>query len=834
MALHHSSRKYNPNILVLSPGSRLGSYQIVAPLGAGGMGEVYLARDTRLDRDVAIKVLPEEVAADPSRLKRFESEARAASALNHPNIVTIYDIGSSDGVAWIAMEQVAGKTLREVLFAGALPMKRLLAIAAQIADGLATAHDAGIVHRDLKPENVMMTLSGLVKILDFGLAKRTSRESAGDEASNLATETGTSPGTVVGTVGYMSPEQAAGQPLDFHSDQFAFGSILYEMATGERAFQKRTAVETLSAILNEEPKPIAEINPQAPPPLRWTVERCHAKESERRYASTHDLARDLATLRDHISELTSNLAVEGATHPVYRRLTFRRGSIVSARFTPDSKTIVYCSRWENAPREMHAMRLEGPESRPMGPPDALLHAISSSGEMALVLGAGRPLKGLAQGVLVRMPVAGGAPREIAEDVQLADWLPSGEDLAVIRLVDGRPRLEFPIGHTVYEPSGWISSLRVSPRGDLVAFIEHLGDDLTGSVMVTDREGRIERVSRLWNTAHGLAWSPGGEEIWFTASGGTTEQALHGVTMEGRERLIAQVPGGLYLHDISGEGNVLLTHQVSRAGFLCRVAGEPTERELSWFDYSSGPALSSDGSAVLFSETGGGAGPLLSVYLRKTDGSPAIRLGDGEGIALSPDGRWALSVLVSLQKLLLIPTGAGQTREITHEGFTYRLNAAWFADGKRILFAASQDGRPPRSYIQDLDRPGASPVTPEGTIAHAISPDGRYVVAGGDPVTKMYPVEGGNPIVVAGAVPGDVPIRWHKDGRSLFVRSGFLPAKVFRIDLATGRRELFLELMPSDPVGVVALNTITITPDARSYAYSYVRWFSDLFLAEKLH
>src|SRR6266487_4582008 len=256
--------------MTLAAGSRLGPYEILSPLGAGGMGEVWKARDTRLGREVAIKVLPAEVAADPSRLKRFEKEARSASALNHPNIVTVYDIGASDSVSYIAMELVAGKTLREVLFSGPLPVKRLLQVATQIADGLARAHEGGIVHRDLKPENVMVTKDGLVKILDFGLAKLTQVDSSG-EGSHLPTETGTSPGVVLGTAGYMSPEQASGQPLDFRSDQFSLGSILYEMATGQRAFQRKTGVETLVAILREEPKSIAELNPAAPAPLRWTI-----------------------------------------------------------------------------------------------------------------------------------------------------------------------------------------------------------------------------------------------------------------------------------------------------------------------------------------------------------------------------------------------------------------------------------------------------------------------------------------------------------------------------------------------------------------------------------
>jgi serine/threonine protein kinase len=269
------------------------------------MGEVYRARDTRLSREVAIKVLPAELSSDASRLRRFEMEARSASALNHPNIVTVYDIGSENGLSYLAMERVAGETLRTLLVNGALPVKGLLGVATQIAEGLSTAHEAGIVHRDLKPENLMVTKGGLVKILDFGLAKATHVGSGSNEGTHLPTETGTSPGMIVGTVGYMSPEQASGEAVDFRSDQFAFGSILYEMATGKRAFHKKTGVDTLSAILNEEPPPIASASPLVPASLRWIVERCLAKDPDGRYASTKDLARELATVRDHLSEATS-------------------------------------------------------------------------------------------------------------------------------------------------------------------------------------------------------------------------------------------------------------------------------------------------------------------------------------------------------------------------------------------------------------------------------------------------------------------------------------------------------------------------------------------------
>ncbi|HEX7253043.1 MAG TPA: protein kinase, partial [Thermoanaerobaculia bacterium] len=295
--------------MALSPGTRLGPYEILAPLGAGGMGEVYRARDQRLGREVAIKVLPEGYSSDPGRLQRFEQEARAASGLNHPNIVTVYDIGQVGATPYIAMELIEGISVRELIASGPVPVRKLLGIVAQVAEGLSKAHAAGIVHRDLKPENVMLSTDGFVKILDFGLAKLVVEPV--DTASRVPTlaKPETHPGTVMGTVGYMSPEQAAGLPLDFRSDQFSFGSIVYEMSTGKRAFDRATSVDTLSAILHEEPEPIGRVNPETPPPLRWIVERCLAKDSRERYASTVDLARDLASVREHISELSGGQPV---------------------------------------------------------------------------------------------------------------------------------------------------------------------------------------------------------------------------------------------------------------------------------------------------------------------------------------------------------------------------------------------------------------------------------------------------------------------------------------------------------------------------------------------
>jgi predicted ATPase/predicted Ser/Thr protein kinase len=316
----------------LLSGTHLGPYEIEKLLGMGGMGEVYRARDARLGRIVAIKILPAEFAADSDRLGRFEREARSASALNHPNIVTIYDLGKEGSTHYIAMELIEGKTLRELLAAGSLPIRKAIEIAAQVAEGLAKAHEAGIAHRDLKPDNLMITDDGFIKILDFGLAKLVSPSG---ERSGAQTMSGwqTEPGGITGTVQYMSPEQASGSRLDFRSDQFSFGLVLYEMVSGNRAFKRNTVAETMVAILREEVEPIAGQNPDAPAPLCWAIERCLEKDPDKRYISTRDLAHELAAIRDRFSEKQVKQAEARPTNiPVQRtRFVGREKEVVFAK-----------------------------------------------------------------------------------------------------------------------------------------------------------------------------------------------------------------------------------------------------------------------------------------------------------------------------------------------------------------------------------------------------------------------------------------------------------------------------------------------------------------------
>jgi len=861
----------------LTPGSRLGPYEILAPLGAGGMGEVYRARDSRLGREVAVKVLPAELSSDHDRVRRFEQEARSASALDHPGIVTIYDIGSADSTLYIAMQYIDGKTLRELLASGPLPHKKVLEISVQIAEGLAKAHAAGIIHRDLKPENVMVSRDGFVKILDFGLAKLTAPPNREQVSELLTAMADTRPGIVMGTVGYMSPEQASGKELDFRSDQFSLGSILYELSTGKRAFQRSTTAETLTAIIREEPEPVVAINPRAPAPLRWIVERCLAKDPEERFGTTRDLARDLASIRDHLSDavLVSGevqpvetvarrmpvwpfLAAAGAlavvalasyslgrkaektSPPSFRQLTFRRGAISSARFAPDGQTVLYGASLEGKPTEIFVSRPESPESRPFGMTGASVLAISKSGELALSLGQHIVGPFMASGTLARMSVAGGAaPRQILEDVQWADWTPNGATLAIVREGSGRNRLEFPIGKALFETAGWISHLRVSPGGNEVAYIDHpaRGDD-GGSVAIVDRSGKRRNLSESFETAQGLAWAPSGDEVWFTAAKSGANRALYAVNLSGRQRLLTRAPGVLTLYDVSSGGRVLVTRDTNRQELLGRSAGEQKEHDLSWLDWSNASDISADGKTLLFSEAGEGGGAGYSVYLRSTDGSPAVRLGEGSAQALSPDGKWALAItrIASEPQIVLYPTGVGETRTLPREGLVTQL-ADWLPDGKQTLMTASEPGRGSRLYLRDISGGKPRAITPEGysSFPRTVSPDGKLVaVRGPDQRLYLYPLAGGEPSAIPGLTAEDTPTAWSADGRFLYVyRRRELPAKVYRLETAGGRKELWRELIPFDAAGVRSISPPLVTRDGKSYAYAYIRTLSDLYLVEGL-
>jgi Tol biopolymer transport system component len=859
--------------MTLSAGTRLGSYEILAPLGAGGMGEVYRAKDISLGRDVAIKVLPPAVSADPDRLRRFEQEARSAGLLNHPNILSIYGFGEHEGAPYVVSELLEGSTLRDHIAGSALSSRRAVDYALQIANGLAAAHEKGIVHRDLKPENLFVTDDGRVKILDFGLAKLTQPERVPSAQTAAPTMTaGTEPGIVLGTVGYMSPEQIRGLAADQRSDIFSFGAILYEMLSGRRAFRGDSAIETLSAILKEDPPELSETNRNLPPALERLVRHCLEKSPQLRIQSARDLAYDLEALsgvsgtvvapRIQPGRRTQALAVgltaaavlallalafvagrrtadatagkSAADSVRYRRLTFRRGNVLFARFAPDGQTIVYSAAWDDKPAELFLARIDGRESRPLGITNAALLAISRTGELAIALKETNLFGTFGAGTLARVPMTGGSPRELVEDVWAADWKPDGMDLAVLKRVDAGWRVEYPVGKTLYETADDIQSLRFSPKGDRIAFVEG-----SGSLTVVDVVGgKKTSLLKEWVFIDTLAWHPSRDEIWFDGVDPSFRIAIYGVDGSGKVRMLEHGPDLVVVHDVNRTGDVLTERETTRNGILFRREGEPQERDLSWLESSWVAWVSNDGQALLFSEGQEGGGEKGSVYVRRTDGSPAVRLGDGVAQSLSPDGKWALALEHSpSRRLVLLPTGVGQLRPLDTGKLNLIPAGAFLPDGRRILFAANEPGHGPRVYVMDVGGGAPRAFTEEGiTEGAVVSPDGRSVaLCGPDRVAKIYPVDGSAAQRISGVEPNDVPIQWSADGKSLYVtRRGELPARVDRLDLATGKKNLWKELMPVDRSGLIRIQEVFVTPDGKSYAYTASRVLaSDLYLVSGL-
>ncbi len=853
--------------MALKSGDRVGQYEITALIGAGGMGEVYRARDTRLRRDVAIKTLPDSLAGDPSRLARLEREARSLAALNHPNIAILHGVEDHSKVRALVMELVEGRTLAEMIQAahpGGLPLDESLAIARQIVEGLDAAHERGIVHRDLKPANIKITPDHVVKVLDFGLAKAAA---GGEELGQDSTVTsgGTREGTVLGTFAYMSPEQARGQAVDKRTDVWAFGCVLFEMLAGRPAFARATGPDTLTAVLASEPDWSA-LPGELPAGVRRLLERCLDKNLKRRLRDIGDVRHAIewteqeptpaapgVSRRTLLTTGTAALGLFGVGFaggvvaatadqrggPVtYRRLTFRRGLIRTARFAPDFRTVLYGALWDDDVCRTYSVRPESPESAPLSLPASTPLAISPAGELALALGTHR--RGvMTYGTLAHVPQAGGAPRELLEEVKYADWSPDGTELAVVRLVDGRERLEFPVGTIVAEPAtseGGFSFPRVSPRGDAVAFFElTTAGFLEGRVVVASRSGVRTAVSPTYFNVFGLAWH--GDEVWFTAADELPlfRNTVHAMTRAVEVRVVARVPGNVSIHDIAPDGRVLIARTDDRSGISVLAPGESLERDLSWLDAPSLADISVDGRQILFSESGVGGGPRLSAYLRGTAGSAAVRLGDGAALALSPDATRAVVRHQAGTPAQVVPTGAGQSRGLHHPGLDL-LSARWLRDGRHLVARAEDAGRVARLYLLDADGDSVQPVTPDGLVVGsgwAGSTDGSMVALGTNRGIELHSTSGGRP-------PRSVPGTSRDDRVVGWIESGLLvstdPAEsdtVLLLDPATGRRAGWREIGVRDAAGMMHrdLGSLVVTPRGDGYGYGWHRAISDLYLVE---
>ncbi len=840
----------------------LGPYECLASIGRGGMGEVFRGRDTRLGRDVAIKILLPEVAQDPDRLRRFEQEARAVAAITHPNLLQVYDIGTHQDVPYLVLELLEGQTLRARFPQRPLPPRVAVQVGIQIARGLAAAHAKGVIHRDLKPENIFITREEQVKLLDFGLAKL--REGTPDETATLAGEGEllTRPGLVVGTVGYMSPEQVTGKGVDARSDLFAVGVLLWEMIGGERPFQGNSLVETMHAILKEEPRDFPS-RLGVPPALARVIQRCLQKDPAARFQTAQDLAfalegLDLSsaprlrlpflpmlprlswrTLALPSALILGGLAFWGGTQfrntsvPTLRRLSYQRGVVHSARFTPDGQSYILTRGPAGQAPTLWMGRVDGVGAQPLEAPEgSRVQSVSRTGEVAILQPGARDN----YGTLCRVGLTGGAPRPVAELVREADWTPDGKELAVLRSgPDGRDRIEFPLGSPVYQIPGTheVESLRVSPDGSQVAFVEHL--DLSRSMIcVVNRKGTRKVV--LQEKAYQVLWAPSGRTLIYSSRREEDRNEIRATTLSGRSRLLHSAQGVVELMDINREGRVLLAHKLSRTAMALQREGEGEDVDLSWLQTSNIADLSPDGRGVLFLETGEGRGP-GGVYFRRLGDREAVRLGDGDPLTLSPDGKWALAKYVGqTTDLQLLPIGPGDIRRVSTQG----ISADWalFRSPTTLVMGGGPKGAQElHPYLLDLVSGSLSELPhaiPRSAFA-AVSPDGQRLAIGPVGSELLVISLDGSPIRrIPGFGTGTQLLQWSNQPDSVFTVDSYttLPTAIRRFDLRTGTFTLVRLLRPGAMTDIHRLRFVSITPDGKSAGYSFDQTLcSDLYLME---
>jgi hypothetical protein len=828
---------------------------VVGLIGTGGMAKVYRARDTRLSRDVAIKVVAEAVADDGSSRERFEREARLAGSVSHPNVVALYDVGFQDGKPYLVTEFLRGETLQDRLAGGPVSVSKALQWASEMAEGLAAAHDRGIIHRDLKVANVFITRDEHVKLLDFGIAKLTD---AVGEPRGLSDETHwrTQTGTVLGTPGYMSPEQMRGEPVDERSDFFGLGAVLYEMLCGRQAFTADSAVEVGYAVLHREPPPLSDT---VPPAVAQVVHRCLEKDPGRRFQSARDLAFHLEVLRSPTGStglpetdtglvgplrrpwlyaaaaLGLGLAVGGGAAalvgrgpppepPSVERLTYQLGMVTGARFIPDGR-VAYSAAWAGAPDRLFVTAPGSTDAQPLDLPASRLLA-ARQGELAIAL---KPTSTLAV-----VPLVGGAPRQIAALTFSADWSATGE-LAAVRFADGKSRLEYPLGTVLFEVAGGLKGPRVSPTGDSVAVWSMPADALPNELLLVDRKGHVRHV--LEAQISGLAWAPDGKEIWFSEGA-----ALFASSRDGKRRLAYQGLSPMALQDIASDGRVVVNLNDSRDEISVTSPDTPAEHVLPWLSSSAQDlyAISRDGSQVLVSAHAMSGRPHAVTYLRPTDGSAAVNLGPFRCLDLSSDERWvAATGEENTGDIVLLPVGVGVQRKVRVGDVTVWM-ARWLHDGKALVVEADpRNQRPANLFLVPIDGRPPTLVTPlvvGGGLA--VSPDDRVVaIPDAEGILTLFPLDSGPRIRLTDLARGSQPAGWTPDGQ-LWVHGsregspGGLK-QLLRYDVS--RRQVLEErpVGPSDRTGFVGISGVLVTPDGRHTAIEYQRSLGSLYLIDGL-
>jgi Tol biopolymer transport system component len=783
----------------LGPGSRLDAYEIVRPLGTGGMGEVWLATELRLGRKIALKILPADLTRDATRVHRFEQEARAASALNHPNVCHIYALGeTTDGQHYIAMEYVEGETLRQRLSTTQLPIREALDIAIQVAAALSAAHAAGIIHRDIKPENVMLRPDGFVKVLDFGLAKLApTAPEAGPDTTRTALKTDA--GIVVGTAAYMSPEQAQGKPVDFRSDQFSFGVILYELATGQRAFARGSVPQTLTAIIQDEPEPIAALNPRVPAPLRWIIDRCLGKEARNRFESTEDLARDLATIRDHLSEATSGvgfipelttrtrrrlwipvvmtaciLAALGVTawrlrsadyfwkNPLagarYTRFTDWEGSELDAAISPDGKFVAFLSDrdgrfdvWVGQVGGGQFLNLSKGQYPNLTPAVTLVRELGFSDDGAHVGFSLTGANGQAESLWI-VPTMGGPVRPFLSNALEATWSATGGQVLYHTVTDpgdpifiadrnGRNRKQIFSGkpgiHNHYPT--W------SPDGRFIYFVHGIPPKDMDVWRLPSTGGVAERLTRHHSQVtyptlldeRTLIYIAPREDSGFGLYAMDVERAIPHVISSGLEEYLSVAAGA------DGRRLVATVANPAQSLWKAPISDRITDdASLTRFSVPTGRAASPrfGSDYVLYLSSKGGATGLWKFK----DGSETELWKGSDGVAttapaISPDGSQIAFVVgtAGAARLYLMAADGTSAHRIA-ESLNVSDAPSWSPDGTWIAVAAS-DGK--TSPLFKVPADGGPPVRlVEGVNYNPVwSPDGRFILyseAHGGPVLRL--------------------------------------------------------------------------------------------------